>query len=80
MPAIALQKFPERPADDVIEDIKLLPYQNALYRLNGDKNLLHIDSEVAQKAGFKSPILHGLCTHGISARYVFERMACSNVS
>jgi peroxisomal enoyl-CoA hydratase 2 len=72
--AMELPKAPDRQPDERIEGIKLLPYQNSLYRLTGDKNLIHIDPKVAENAGFPQPILHGLCTHGISARAVFEKL------
>ena len=52
VPPMELPKTPDREPDAVIENIKLLPYQNALYRLTGDKNLIHIDPGVAAKAGF----------------------------
>ncbi len=55
---------PER-APDVIVDLPTRPEQAIAYRLNGDHNPLHIDPEVAAKAGFKQPILHGLCTFGV---------------
>ena len=74
VPAMALPTKPEAPADESIDEIKLLPNQNALYRLTGDKNLIHIDPAIAKKAGFDQPILHGLCTLGISSRAVFERL------
>lgn len=46
--------------------------QAALYRLNGDFNPLHIDPDVAGKAGFPGPILHGLATYGIACRGLIE--------
>ncbi|TNV77037.1 hypothetical protein FGO68_gene12137 [Halteria grandinella] len=59
--------------------IPTLPQQNALYRLTGDKNLIHIDPAIAKKAGLGRPILHGLCTYGITARAVFEKMVAENI-
>ena len=69
-PLMDLPKQPEKPADIELKEIKTLPNQNAFYRLNGDKNLIHIDPKVAAAAGFDRPILHGLCTYAISARAV----------
>jgi acyl dehydratase len=55
--------IPARDPDDVC-DLPTLPHAALIYRLSGDYNPLHCDPDVAQKAGFERPILHGLCTYG----------------
>jgi acyl dehydratase len=63
--------MPDRGAETSIEYVSR-PDQAALYRLCGDRNPLHIDPAAAAKAGFKAPILHGLCNYGVTCRAVLE--------
>ncbi len=49
---------------DLVVDLQTRPEQALYYRLNGDDNPLHANPEVAARAGFPRPILHGLCTLG----------------
>jgi acyl dehydratase len=66
--------IPDGPAE-ISLDIPTRPDQALLYRLNGDRNPLHADPAFAKMVGFPRPILHGLCTFGITCRAVLEAYA-----
>lgn len=66
-------KVPDR-APDISVDFATRPDQALLYRLSGDRNPLHSDPEFAARAGFPRPILHGLCTYGITCRAVLQEI------
>ena len=70
--AMPARAGPGRPDEELpwATETETRPDQAALYRLTGDRHLIHIDPAAAGKAGFPRPILHGLCTLGMSARLV----------
>lgn len=67
-------EMPKRNPDRTI-DISTRPDQALIYRLCGDRNPLHSDPEFARKAGFAKPILHGMCTYGLTCRGVLQTYA-----
>src|ERR1700712_127247 len=67
-------KVPSRAPDRSV-DISTRPDQALVYRLCGDRNPLHSDPEFAKRAGFPAPILHGMCTYGITCRGVLQPFA-----
>jgi len=73
-PAVASPKpdpIPEREPDQVC-DLPTLAQAALIYRLSGDFNPLHASPEVAKAAGFKAPILHGLCTFGVATHAILK--------
>ncbi|MEO3888250.1 MaoC/PaaZ C-terminal domain-containing protein [Nonomuraea sp. B5E05] len=68
---------PDRAPDHKVT-YPTVPEQALLYRLSGDYNPLHSDPEFAARAGFDRPILHGLCTYGVSGRALLHAVAGSD--
>ena len=64
---------PER-APDFELSIAVSPQQALLYRMCGDRNPLHSDPEFASAAGFPRPILHGLCTYGMTCKAMVDAL------
>lgn len=70
-PTPAPHKVPER-APDVVCELKTNPNAALVYRLSGDYNPLHSDPDVAAKAGFPQPILHGPATYGVTGHAILK--------
>jgi acyl dehydratase len=68
-----LPAVPDR-APDFVDEIATSDSSALLYRLNGDRNPIHADPDIAEKAGLGVPILHGLCTYGICGFSVLSKV------
>lgn len=66
---------PDRTVDRPVREDQAL-----LYRLSGDWNPLHADPEFAKLAGFDRPILHGLCSYGMTLKAVVDTLLDGDVS
>jgi acyl dehydratase len=70
-------ELPERAPDYKVTQ-QTRPEQALLYRLSGDRNPLHADPAFAARGGFSRPILHGLCTYGITGRVLLHELCGSD--
>ncbi|MEW2163807.1 MaoC/PaaZ C-terminal domain-containing protein [Streptomyces sp. NPDC007084] len=72
----------EAPAGDPDRTVErpVREEQALLYRLSGDWNPLHADPEFAKLAGFDRPILHGLCTYGMTLKAVVDTLLGGDVT
>ena len=68
---------PEREPDHVVKYQTGID-QALIYRLSGDRNPLHSDPSFAEAAGFDRPILHGLCTYGMTGRALLHALCDSD--
>lgn len=66
-------QIPERDLDEVC-DLSTLEQAALIYRLSGDFNPLHASPGIARGAGFKAPILHGLCTFGVATHALLKTL------
>ncbi|OSZ57437.1 3-alpha,7-alpha,12-alpha-trihydroxy-5-beta-cholest-24-enoyl-CoA hydratase [Streptomyces pharetrae CZA14] len=76
----ATRREPPAGAPDRIVERSVREDQALLYRLCGDWNPLHADPEFAERAGFDRPILHGLCTYGITLKAVVDTLLAGDVA
>lgn len=78
-PAFATNPFNAPKSEPTfVKDIVTSEEQAALYRLTGDRNPLHIDPDFAAGAKFDAPILHGMCTYGLSAKVLLDEFGHFN--
>jgi acyl dehydratase len=68
---------PDRAPDHQVT-YQTRPEQALVYRLSGDRNPLHVDPKFAARGGFDRPILHGLCTYGVTGRALLHVLCDSD--
>lgn len=72
-PARKPDTMPDR-APDHVHSLPVAPHQALIYRLSGDYNEIHVAPAAAERAGFKAPILHGLCSFAMALRSVADSL------
>jgi acyl dehydratase len=68
---------PDRDPDHSVA-LQTRPEQALVYRLSGDRNPLHADPTFAARGGFARPILHGLCSYGVTGRALLHALCDSD--
>lgn len=71
---------PPAGAPDRTVELPVREDQALLYRLSGDWNPLHADPGFARRAGFARPVLHGLCTYGMTLKAVVDTLLGGEVA
>ncbi|WP_404478036.1 MaoC/PaaZ C-terminal domain-containing protein [Novosphingobium sp. BL-52-GroH] len=70
---------PDRAPDRVVE-VALPRFAALFYRLNQDRNPLHVDPAYAGAAGFPRPIMHGLGTFGFAVAAILRAIGGGRVT
>ncbi|MEU5505956.1 MaoC/PaaZ C-terminal domain-containing protein [Streptomyces fungicidicus] len=76
----SVRPVPETGRPDRTVERTVREDQALLYRLSGDWNPLHADPEFARRAGFDRPVLHGLCTYGMTLKAVVDTLLDGDVT
>jgi len=71
LPRLERPRMPERMPDHA-ESVVTSPRAALIYRLSGDYNPLHADYDIARKAGYERPILHGLASYGTACAVILR--------
>ncbi len=72
-PTPAPHKIPDR-APECTDDFATRADMALFYRWNADLNPLHADPDIAAKAGYPKPILHGLATFGVAGHAILRTL------
>ena len=78
-PVKPVHQVPDR-APDLAVDAPMVRQSALIYRLSGDPNPLHASPAVAKAAGFKEPILHGLCSFGVAGWAILKHCCAGDAA